>query len=134
MENDRLYDTDADIQYSNDSQYRAAVRKIFCMKSANEMDQDVDEVTRDEQDYDMDATSRTLDYVYDNTCKNPFFQELYDSAASKMISLDRSIGLSVLFSYDYMGLFHYCLCSYFDEPEKFDDKNEAYMALKKKLG
>ena len=134
MENDRFYNTDPDIQYSNDFQYRAAVRKIFCMKSAEEMDQDIDEITRDEQDYDMNATARTLDYVYDNTCKNPLFQELYDKAASKMISLDRSIGLSVLFSYDYMGLFHYCLCNYFDEPEKFDEKNEAYVALKKKLG
>jgi len=134
MENGGLYNTDPNIQYSNDFQYRSALRKILCMKSVEEMDQDIDEVTRDEQDYDMEAATKSLDYVYNNTCKNPLFQELYDSAAEKMISMDRSIGLSVLFSYDYMGLFHYCLCNYFDEPEKFDEKNEAYMALKKKLG
>jgi hypothetical protein len=134
MENDKLYRTDPNIQYSNDFEYRDALRKILCMKSIEEIDQDIDEVTRDEQDYDMDAATKSLDYVYDNTCKNPLFQELYDSAASKMISMDRSIGLSVLFSYDYMGLFHYCLCSYFDEPASFDEKNEAYVALKKKLG
>jgi hypothetical protein len=133
MQNGRHYNTDANIEYSNDFQYRASLRKIFCMKSPAEMNEDLDEVTRDEQDYDVDATERTLDYVYENTCKNPLFQELYDSAAEKMISVDRSIGLSVLFSYDYMGLFHYCLCSYFDEPEKFNEENEAYVALKKKL-
>jgi hypothetical protein len=94
---------------------------------------DIDEITRDEQDYDESAASKTMDFVYEKTCEHVLFQELYDIAASKMISMDRSIGLAVLFSYDYMALFHQCLCCYFNKPEEFTETHDSYVSLKKKL-
>jgi hypothetical protein len=94
---------------------------------------DIDEITRDEQDYDEFAASKTMDFVYEKTFEHVLFQELYDIAASKMISMDRSIGLAVLFSYDYMALFHRCLCCYFTKPEDFTETHDSYVSLKKKL-
>lgn len=129
-----LYDiSQKEIKYSNDFEYRSSLRKIFGMKSPENLSDDMDEISRDEQDFDMDNTSRCLDYVYESTCDNKWFQELYDSAAEKMISMDRSIGLSVLFSYDYFAGFHKCLCCYYEDPENFNDKTEAFIELKKKL-
>ena len=127
------YNTKLLIQYSNDREYRACLRELFSMKRVIQMDQDLDEITRDEQDYDLDAASQKLDFILENTNGHPRFQELYDIAASKMISTDRNIGLSVLFSYDYLALFHRCLCSYFEDPDVFDEANAAFVALKKKI-
>jgi hypothetical protein len=103
------------------------------MKRPEDLSDDIDEISRDEQDFDMENTSRCLDYVYESTSGNPWFQELYDSAAEKMISIDRSIGLSVLFSYDYFAGFHKCLCCYYEDPANFDDKSLAFIELKTSL-
>lgn len=127
------YNTKLQIKYSNDYEYRAILREIFSMKRMIQVDPDLDEITRDEQDYDVDAASQKLDFIFEMTSGNPWFQELYDIAASKMISTDRSIGLSVLFSYDYLALFHRCLCSFFDDPDGFYESNVAFVALKKKI-
>ena len=129
-----LYDiSEKEIKYSNDFEYRSNLRKVFGMKSPEDLSDDIDEVSRDEQDFDMENTSKCLDYVYETTCNNKWFQELYDSAAEKMISMDRTIGLSVLFSYDYFARFHKCLCCYYEDPDNFDDKSLAFIELKKKL-
>jgi len=127
------YNTKLVIQYSNDREYRASLREIFSMKRVIRLDPDLDEISRDEQDYDIDAASQKMDFIFERTSGHPRFQELYDIAASKMISMDRNIGLSVLFSYDYFALFHRCLCSFFDDPDEFDEANMAFVALKKKI-
>jgi hypothetical protein len=127
------YNTKLVIQYSNDREYRASLREIFSMKRVIRLDPDLDEISRDEQDYDIDAASQKMDFIFERTSGHPRFQELYDIAASKMISMDRNIGLSVLFSYDYLALFHRCLCSFFDDPDEFDEANMAFVALKKKI-
>jgi hypothetical protein len=94
---------------------------------------DIDEETHDEWDYDDTAACRFLDYVFEKTKDNCLFGELYSSAAAAMFSIDHEIGLSVLFSYDYLALFHACLCNFFDDPEHFDDTNDAFQKLKQKL-
>jgi len=129
-----LYNTsEKTMSYKNDFEYRACLRQLFCMKPPADLDEDIDEISRDEQDFDMDATAKTLDYVYETTCNHPAFQELYDNAAAKMISMDRSIGLSVLFSYDYFALFHSCLCSFYEHRNEFSQESEEYKSLVKKL-
>ena len=132
------------IQYNNDFEYRAWLRKLFCMRFSDEdeenaskllsdEDDDIDIITRDELDYNEQASIDALDYVYVKTNDNTLFQELYSLAASKMLSLDRNIGLSVLYSYDYMALFHCCLCCYIEKPDEFDETNEWFTCLRKKL-
>jgi hypothetical protein len=131
-----LYNTSSPVlHYSNDLEYRSCMRRIFCMVSPIITDEssDIDEITLDEQDYDESASSKMMDFVYEKTFEHVLFQELYDIAASKMISLDRSIGLAVLFSYDYMTLFHRCLCCYFTKHEDFTETHDSYVSLKKKL-
>lgn len=129
-----LYDiSQKEMKYSNDKEYRSSLRKVFTMKRPDNLDNDMDDISYDEQDFDMENTSRCLDFIYESTSGNPQFQELYDSAAEKMISMDRSIGLSVLFSYDYFAGFHKCLCCYYEDPEKFDDKSDVFIDLKTKL-
>lgn len=132
--------TDKNVQYTNDFEYRAWLRKLFCMKLSddeeegpNVSDDDMDIITRDELDYNEQASMDAMDYVYIKTKDNTLFQELYSLAASKMLSLDRTIGLSVLYSYDYMALFHCCVCCYIERPDDFDETNEWFTCLRKKL-
>ena len=83
--------------------------------------------------YDQDAVSNAMDYVYDKTKNNALFQKLYDKAAARMISLDREIGLCILFSYDFLPLFRECLDDFMKAPEQFSKTTPSYIALKQKL-
>jgi hypothetical protein len=126
--------SEKEIKYSNDFEYRASLRKLFCMVLPKEnQDSDLDEITADEQNYDGDSVCRSLDFIYEKTESNTLFQQLYDLGAAKMLSLDRTIGLSVLFSYDYMSYFHNCLCVFFETPEQFNEECESFVALKQKI-
>ena len=96
-------------------------------------DDDIDEISRDENDYDGETTSKGLDFIYESTKDNVYFQKLYDAGASKMLSDNREIGLAVLFSYDYMKYFHSCVVDYLEDPVHFDDSNKSYVILYKKI-
>jgi len=130
-----FYDTSVEeLNYTNDVEYRQTVRRLFCMISPKDTNiDDLDEITRDEQDFDVDATESTMNEIYDKTKENPLFQQLYDSAAAKMISMDRSIGLAVLCSYDYLSMFHRCLCVYLKQPNEFNETSDEYVRLMKKM-
>jgi hypothetical protein len=111
------YPTSISIVYSNDQEYRSCIRKLSMMKLSNINVYDtidtIDPITLDECDYDEEAINRLLDYVYSQTSNEKLFQELYKCAAAVMISENPSIGLAVLFSYNYFDKFHNCLVQYF---------------------
>jgi hypothetical protein len=117
--NEIYYPTDFRIQYNNDKEYRAVIRKLFKMTSnivalsQSDQDEDIDEITRDEWDYDQESITHLFDFIYSATEKEPIFDEMYKKAAGFMLSEDPSIGLAVLFSYDYLMFFHPVLCDYF---------------------
>lgn len=122
-----------DIQYENDFQYRKCLRNVFCMISRESLDKDLDEVTMDENNYDEEKSKKAMDYVYSRTTNHPLFNHLYEKAAALMFSVDKSIGLCVLFSYDYLHCFHNCLKCFFQEPEQFNEKSHPYQDLVKAL-
>lgn len=122
------------LEYKNNQEYRQTIREIFNMKNIVEQtDSDFDDETNDELDYESQKIDKTMDYLFNQTKDNVMFQSLYDLAAAKMISLDRTIGQSILFSYDYLYLFHACLCVFIVSPTEFNEQNEYYIQLKEKL-
>jgi hypothetical protein len=127
------YEITLDISYNNDVEYRECLRCIFCMIPSEDSDDSIDDITRDENDYDELAARRAMDYVYENTSKHPLFMHLYEKAASHMLSLDKTIGLAVLFSYDYLQSFHKCIQSYFQQRESFDEMNVNYLRIKEEI-
>jgi hypothetical protein len=123
--------------YSTTEEYRDVFRKITNMDLSKYIDDvrpETDDLeTLDEYNYDEDAVSAYLESVFNKTKHSPLFQQVYLDAAAKMISLDPEIGLSVLYSYDYLRLFYPCLEDFLNYPEKFDFSNSNYLALKKAL-
>ena len=119
--------------YKNDFEYRETMRQLFSMQKVVVHCDEIDDITNDENDYDTDSASKAMDFVYDQTKDNVFFQKLYDGAAGKMLSQDREIGLAVLYSYDYLFYFHNCFVDYHKNPTEFDDKKDSYIQLIKKL-
>ena len=93
-------------QYTNDKEYRETLRQLFSMQKVVAHCEEIDDITNDENDYDTDSASKAMDFIYEATKTNNVFQILYDSAAGKMLSQDREIGLAILYSYDYMLLFN----------------------------
>ena len=127
------YQYTLDIVYINDMEYRQCLRNVFCMISPDDSDVDIDEITRDENNYDEENAKKALDYIYCNTNDHPLFLYLYKKAASQMLSLDEGIGLSVLCSYDYLQMFHKCFQCFMIERETFNDTHPYYLRLKNAL-
>lgn len=137
---DYSYPVDLDIEYSNDFEYRKSLRRLFQMNSSNypsNIESDIDPVSRDELEYDEQSAEIAMECVIRKTRENPLFYALYEQSATFMFSTNIDIGLAVLFSYDYLLLFHRCLSDYFksltDSNETFTDQNENYKALYNKL-
>jgi hypothetical protein len=101
------YPIKLNIEYSNNNQYRYCLRNVFQMNTNNFPDiSDLDHETADELMYDEKSANIIMNLVYQRTKSYPEFTILYEKAASFMFSTDHSIGLSILFSYDYLDLFH----------------------------
>jgi hypothetical protein len=98
-----------------------------------EINADIDDITKDEMDYDDNTISKTMGELYEFTKNNTYFQQLYDLAAALMFSTDREIGQVVLLSYDNLPFFHACLASFYREPTAFHVSNEYFKKLKQKL-
>jgi hypothetical protein len=130
------YNIDAIAVYSDNTSYRSTLRQLFFMdvSMCSAMDNEsMDEESRDELMYDDASVVKVMGNIYQLTRDNELFQKLYDLAAEKMISTNREIGQAVLFSYDYLPLFHKCLASFLRNPDGFNDSNEFYVALLKKI-
>jgi hypothetical protein len=143
--NQIFYPTDMKISYKDDIEYRKIFRILFQMTCniisvTDDNQEDIDEITLDEWNYDSESTTRFMDLIYDSTRVNPIFQDLYKKSAGLMLSEDYEIGLAILFSYDYLVLFHLVLCDYFkyvdvtvSEPIPFDEQLHSIIELRKKL-
>uniref|UniRef100_A0A6C0B8B9 Uncharacterized protein n=1 Tax=viral metagenome TaxID=1070528 RepID=A0A6C0B8B9_9ZZZZ len=128
------YNLDLEITYKNNEEYRTTLRQLFFMDVSNcKIDETIDNETRDELMYDENTVNLVMNELFYMTAQFPLFQELYDIAAAKMISTDKTIGQAVLFSYDYLALFHKCLACFIKSPDTFDENNEYYVALLKKI-
>jgi len=126
------YDLNKDVSYTNNREYRKCLRELFNMNCIiNEDLNDIDAETKDELLYDENTMSAIMDEIFNATKNNELFNELYDLAAARMFSTDRTIGQAVLLSYDYLCFFHNCLASFLRG--NFDNKNEFYLLLKIKL-
>jgi hypothetical protein len=122
------------LEYKNTQEYRQTIREVFNMKNMDELkDPDFDDETNDELDYESQKIDESMNKLFQQTKDNVLFQTLYDLAAAKMISLDRTIGQCILFSYDFLYLFHPCLCVFIVSPQEFNETCEYYIQLKEKL-
>ena len=96
------------IQYNNDAEYRAHIRKIFRFDANEKFTyggkitkfSELDQETQDELMFDSKQVSQTMDELYEDTIKDGVFRELYMSAAGRMFSTDPKIGHAIVCSYD----------------------------------
>ena len=141
MYNNMRYRVETPINYTNTAQYRQCIRALFEMDQTNyerhiefienHNQETMDDETRDEMSYDDDAAVRTMDYVYNCTKDVREFKELYGKAALRMFSEDPNIGVAILFSYDYLQLFHSCLVKFYKD--EFNADYGPYRELVKLL-
>ena len=143
--NDIEYDTsEILIEYKDNMEYRKIIRKLFKINSYELLEKIkndyttndgtiIDEVTMDEMTYDSDKIMDTMDLLFNLTKNNKLFGSMYTLAAGKILSTDKLIGQSILFSYDYLYLYHACLCTFILSPSNFTETCEYYVQLKNKL-
>ena len=132
---DYVYPTKLKIFYNTNTTYRNCLRTLFKMNPNNfpKFDTDLDDETRDENDYDIDSAAIAMNTVLHDINKNSLFLYVLDKAAARMFSTDREIGLSILFSYDYLDVFHECLVYFYKNESEFTDTTDCYVELLKRL-
>lgn len=132
---DYVYPTKLKMFYNNNATYRICLRTLFKMNPNKfpKFDEDLDEETRDENDYDIDSASVAMDTILHDITKNSLFLYVLDKAAARMFSTDREIGLTILFSYDYLDVFHECLVHFYTNENEFTDTTDCYVELLKRL-
>lgn len=129
------------IEYKTNKEYRKVMRSLFKMDQnallkdlATKYNTDtLDEESLDELLYNSDTVMKQMDTLFECTRIHPLFNELYLSAAAKMISMDPSMGQVILFSYNYLYLYHPCLCVFLRDPDDFHKDCICYIQLKQKL-
>lgn len=127
-----MYNINVDVKYECNSKYRQCLRDVFTM-DVTKMDvslnniPDLDDETRDEMLFDENKISEGLDYIYNLTKTNDYFNDLYYGAANVMFSQDPNIGLSVLYSYDYFIFFHLCFRDFVNKEFSIDSSHFKYL-------
>jgi len=103
------------IQYSDDKEYRV-ILDLLCF---NRVENDMQYV---------------LDFVWQNTHDLPYFHDLYVLAASNYLASENaSLGLAILFSYDYLCEFYPFFREYMTSSEFSGENHPLYIAMKTKL-
>jgi len=122
------------MSYESNGEYREQIRKFCGMICIDPFENDptVDPVSRDENLYDEEAVSKTMNLLYDKTRDSSAFRSLYELAAGRMFSEDPEIGLCVLMSYDYFRYF-YTIYSLYDSLGENIKEEEIYGILLKKI-
>jgi hypothetical protein len=129
------------IIYNDNKSYRQCLRELFEMNDNNykekiniiKLQEELDEETEDEISYDDEAAEKTTDEIYSQTKSNALFKNIYLIAAAKFLSQDESTGLVVLLSYDFLSCFVSCLVEYLKSPIEFNEENNYYIDLLKKI-
>lgn len=122
------------LEYNTNEEYRKNIREVFSMNCSQiDIIEDIDEESKDELLYDENTMNKEMDNIYNLTKDNNLFIHLYELAAARMFSTDRTIGECVLFSYDFFYLFHPCLCLFINYPEDFTENNSLYLQLLSKI-
>lgn len=116
MSSDLAYPIHKNIQYSNNAEYRQCLRNLFGMVENPNVDHTLDEISKDELNYDESSTEKWMAWISEQTKDCYELNELYKLAAATMISLDRETGVAVLFSFDYFVDFHQLLIIFFKTP------------------
>jgi hypothetical protein len=135
------YLTSKTVQYNDNKGYRQCLRELFNMNPATYSEkidlikstEELDAETEDEISYDCEAAEKIMDDIFLKTVGDEIMDHIYSCAAARMFSEDKSIGLAVLFSYDYLPCFYLCLVDYLKAPGEFNKSNINYINLMKKI-
>jgi len=126
------------MNYSSDKEYRETLRKFCEMNCIDEnKDIDLDDISRDELLYDERSVQKKMDEIYGATKHDPLWIELYELAAAKFFSMNKEIGLTVLFSYHYFPGFYNCWIDFSnsstDNLNTWSKQTSSYLYLKRIL-
>jgi hypothetical protein len=125
-----MYNIEIDIDYHDNTSFRKALRDVFNMKCVEDVNNsDLDDVSRDELLYDENTVNNCMTFILETTKNKDYFIKIYEIAAGRVLSTDLGIGLSILFSYDNLKLFHLLLRDFFKDPYNYNDTFDSYKNL-----
>ena len=128
------------ISYHSDLEYRQHLRRVFRfspekrtyyanVKPSDFEDLDIDPISKDEMNLDMDALEEGMDMIFLATCEDPIFRTLYEYAAGRMFSTDPKIGQAVLCSYDTFPWYFSCVWHYLMNVSENESKEKNVVEL-----
>lgn len=116
------YVKDIHVQYETNEEYQQCILSLVSLQPYWP--------TQNEDQFD--AITEFIDFIYKQTHEIPEFQLIYEKASATMFSTNLQIGLVILFSFDYLKLFHSVLCAFINNDTE-ETKNESIQQLCKLL-
>lgn len=107
-------------KYDSDDDYHNDYQNIIC------------ELIKINNNETFEICLQKLKYVqnviFKHTKNIPEFKMLYQLASARLFSTKLKCGITILFSYDYLPYFHYCLQTYFLNGSKsFNERCKSYI-------
>jgi len=125
-----MYNINVDVDYHDNIAFRHSLRDVFNMKCIEDINNKVmDDESRDELLYDENTVNTCISFILETTKDKDYFIELYQITAGRVLSTDLGIGLSILFSYDNLKLFHLVLRDFFKDPYNYNSSFDSYKNL-----
>lgn len=127
------YPTHLVISYKDDREYRECLNKLFSFKKLYQecetqcVVQGTNTIEAVNDNFNESANI-FLDFVLKKTKNCDQFKKLYNISAATMMCTNPNVGLTVLFSYTYLELFHKCLVHFFSNINDLE-KYECYQTL-----
>jgi hypothetical protein len=113
-----MYNTAVIVEYSSYEEYIQSINSLFSV------DLEKDDIFY----YDNIVIVKELNEIFEMTKDIPLFLELYKTAASLIPSAFLDLGLVIMFSHDYLRLFHPLLCDFLGGIEIKED-NQHYSEI-----
>ena len=97
-------DLNLNIQYTNDDEYQASLKKVYKISIDDNIDDNIDI---------FDIMVKKIEFLKEKLININEIENLCNLTAKMMISDNLEIGLLLLHSYDYFDLFYELYCDYF---------------------
>jgi hypothetical protein len=122
------------VKYDTNIEYRTCLQTLCNLRfPEGDFPEDIPPEYRNEMSYDIDSMTLALDFVYKKTKTHPLFQKLYSLGAAQFFTEDDTVGLAIMFSYDYLKYFHPCFTYFLKSPDEFNENMDIYKNLIEEL-
>lgn len=135
------YELNYSVMYETDDEYRLELARVFrqCPLTVPYgpapfcNNEPLPYPQRCDVKIDFDAIDPIICSIVEHTKSDACMHKLYEKAAARILSTDIDRGAILLFSHTAFFLFHRCIHAFFYHPDQWNEQNENYKELMRRM-